>query len=79
MSLQYNAPWSLAGYRANISRKGSASADKGEINIVTDVDIACQQKIIELIEKNFPDDCIIAEEKSNIFDEKRNKWIVDPL
>ena len=52
---------------------------KGEINIVTDVDIACQQKIIELIEKKYPDDCIIAEEKANIFDEKRNKWIVDPL
>ena len=52
---------------------------KGEINIVTDVDIACQQKIIELIKKNYPDDCIIAEEKANVFDEKRNKWIVDPL
>lgn len=52
---------------------------KGEINIVTDVDIACQQKIIELIEKNFPEDHIIAEEKENTFDGNRNKWIVDPL
>lgn len=52
---------------------------KGEIDIVTDVDIACQQKIIELIEEKYPEDSIIAEEKANIFDEKRNKWIVDPL
>lgn len=52
---------------------------KGEINIVTDVDIACQQRIIELIEKQYPDDAIIAEEKENTFDEQRNKWIVDPL
>lgn len=52
---------------------------KGEINIVTDVDIACQKRIIELIEKEYPEDCIIAEEKVNIFDEERNKWIIDPL
>ena len=52
---------------------------KGEIDIVTDVDIACQKKIIELIENSYPDDYVIAEEKSNVFDEKRNKWIVDPL
>lgn len=52
---------------------------KGEINIVTDVDIACQRRIIELIEKQYPDDAIIAEEKENTFGEKRNKWIVDPL
>lgn len=52
---------------------------KGEINIVTDVDIACQKRIIEFIEKSYPDDYIIAEEKDNVFDEKGNKWIVDPL
>jgi myo-inositol-1(or 4)-monophosphatase len=52
---------------------------KGEINIVTDVDIACQRRIIELIEEKYPEDYIIAEEKANVFDEKRNKWIVDPL
>ncbi len=37
------------------------------------------ERIIELIEKSYPDDYIIAEEKDNVFDEKRNKWIVDPL
>jgi myo-inositol-1(or 4)-monophosphatase len=52
---------------------------KGEINIVTDADIACQRRIIELIEKHYPDDSIIAEEKPNVFNDKRNTWIVDPL
>jgi myo-inositol-1(or 4)-monophosphatase len=52
---------------------------KGEINIVTDIDIACQRKIIELIEKHYPHDSIVAEEKPNVFNEKRNTWIVDPL
>ena len=52
---------------------------KGEINLVTEVDIACQKKIIELIDQHFPDDYVIAEEKTNVFDGTRNRWIVDPL
>ncbi|OPY64761.1 MAG: Inositol-1-monophosphatase [Syntrophorhabdus sp. PtaU1.Bin050] len=52
---------------------------KGEINLVTDVDLACQHRIIELLEESFPDDYIIAEEKPNSFDGGKNKWIVDPL
>lgn len=52
---------------------------KGEINLVTEVDIACQKKIIELIDEHFPDDYVIAEEKTNVFDGTRNRWIVDPL
>jgi len=52
---------------------------KGEINIVTDVDMACQEKLISLISENFPDEEIISEEKSNNFHEKSKKWIIDPL
>jgi len=52
---------------------------KGEINLVTDVDIACQEKIIELIKKDFPDDDVISEEKANLYEGERNRWIIDPL
>lgn len=52
---------------------------KGEINIVTDVDLACQKTIIDLIEKHYPRDHVIAEEKQNVFDSEFNKWIIDPL
>ncbi len=52
---------------------------KGEINLVTDVDFACQEQIIKLIQKNFPEDNIISEEQINRFDKKANRWIVDPL
>jgi myo-inositol-1(or 4)-monophosphatase len=52
---------------------------KGEIDLVTDVDMACQERIIELIKKAFPDDDIISEEKKNDFNGKKNRWIVDPL
>lgn len=52
---------------------------KGEINLVTDVDLACQKKIVGLIKKRFPDDNIIAEEQTNRFDVGPNRWIIDPL
>jgi len=52
---------------------------KGTIDLVTDVDMACQEIIISLIKDNFPDDDIISEEKKNYFEEDKNRWIVDPL
>jgi myo-inositol-1(or 4)-monophosphatase len=59
--------------------KGFEIRHKGEINLVTEVDIACQAKIIELIKERFPEDEIIAEEKDNSYTGRENRWIVDPL
>ncbi len=52
---------------------------KGEINIVTDVDMACQERIVGLIRSAFPDDVVISEEQENSFSAPGNRWIVDPL
>lgn len=52
---------------------------KGEINLVTDVDLSCQARIIEMIKESFPEDEIIAEEKDNTFVSGKNRWIIDPL
>ncbi|HOJ44134.1 MAG TPA: inositol monophosphatase family protein, partial [Syntrophorhabdaceae bacterium] len=60
------------GKRINIRHKGT-------IDLVTDVDMACQEEIIRLIKDNFPDDDIISEEKKNYFEGDRNRWIIDPL
>ncbi len=60
-------------------RESHSIVHKGEINIVTDVDIACQERIVNLISRRFPDDHIIAEEKDNVFEDERNRWIVDPI
>jgi myo-inositol-1(or 4)-monophosphatase len=60
-------------------KRGFAIHHKGEINLVTDVDIACQDMIISVITKHFPEDDIIAEEKTNRFEGDRNRWIVDPV
>ncbi|MEN2983841.1 MAG: inositol monophosphatase family protein [Dictyoglomaceae bacterium] len=48
-------------------------------NLVTKADRLSEEKIIELINKNFPDHSILSEEKGYI---KRNTlyhWIIDPL
>jgi myo-inositol-1(or 4)-monophosphatase len=52
---------------------------KGEINIVTDVDLACQERMMSLIARRFPNDRVISEEKDNIFDGGGNRWIIDPI
>ncbi len=52
---------------------------KGEINLVTNVDFECENRILELLRENFPDDEVISEEKANVYEPGRNRWIVDPL
>ena len=52
---------------------------KGEINLVTNVDLACQERIIDMIKERFPGDEIISEEKHNRLTDKRDRWIIDPL
>jgi myo-inositol-1(or 4)-monophosphatase len=52
---------------------------KGEINIVTDVDIECQTHIMERIAREFPDDTVISEEKANKYEGTANRWIIDPI
>lgn len=52
---------------------------KGAIDLVTDVDIACQERIIKLIRKRYPGDDIVSEEQLNRFDGTQNRWIIDPL
>jgi len=52
---------------------------KGAINLVTNVDLECQARILELVGENFPDDEVISEEKTNAYEPGKNRWIVDPL
>jgi myo-inositol-1(or 4)-monophosphatase len=52
---------------------------KGDINLVTNVDIECESRILELLKENFPDDEVISEEKTNTYAAGKSRWIVDPL
>jgi myo-inositol-1(or 4)-monophosphatase len=52
---------------------------KGEIDIVTEVDMKCQERIMEMIGNRYPKDLIISEEKENVFHGTGNRWIIDPV
>ncbi len=52
---------------------------KGSINLVTDVDHACEKAIVEIIQGAYPDHDILAEEGSGKRKDSEYKWVIDPL
>jgi myo-inositol-1(or 4)-monophosphatase len=52
---------------------------KGEIDLVTDVDLAAEQMIVLHIRSAFPDHAIQAEEQHSTFQNGACTWIIDPL
>lgn len=52
---------------------------KDEINLVTEVDKACEQLIISEIQKLYPEHDILAEEGGGTRRHSDYKWIIDPL
>lgn len=64
------------GRKINISKKG-------DINLVTEADLASEKYIIEKISSYFPKHSILAEESGEslviIEDDNARKWIIDPL
>lgn len=52
---------------------------KGDINIVTEIDILCEQKIIEIIKDHYPEHSILSEERGEILTKSDFKWIIDPI
>ncbi|MCS7281573.1 MAG: inositol monophosphatase [Desulfobacterota bacterium] len=52
---------------------------KGSINLVTNVDLECQEKIVSMIRSEFPEDDILSEEGTNTISSAKRKWIIDPL
>ena len=67
-----------------VQRLGVAKiASKGDINLVTEADIAAEELIIERIRSHYPQHGILAEESGEaiLVGGKRSewKWIIDPL
>jgi myo-inositol-1(or 4)-monophosphatase len=52
---------------------------KGEIDLVTAVDRACESAIVDLLRRRFPDHDIVAEETDLERRGSRHVWFVDPL
>ena len=53
---------------------------KGAINLVTSVDRESERRIVEILQRKFPDHSILAEEETNLVGAERDHcWIIDPL
>ena len=52
---------------------------KGATDLVTEVDVRAEQTIVALLRARFPTHQILAEEGSVGGDDRRHRWIVDPL
>jgi myo-inositol-1(or 4)-monophosphatase len=52
---------------------------KGEINLVTEVDMICEGRIIEIIKEAFPEHNILTEETPMPEGSSPYRWIIDPL
>ena len=52
---------------------------KGRGNIVTDVDLQVEEKLISVIMKEYPDHGILAEETANKAGDFEYLWVIDPL
>ncbi len=52
---------------------------KGDINLVTEMDMRSERTIVELLRASFPDHGIVAEEETTIRNSSGFTWIIDPL
>lgn len=65
--------------RERSQKIGKISA-KGKFDLVTEVDLLCEQEIIRIIKKRFPDHEFLAEESgASKGPSSPSKWIIDPL
>ena len=56
----------------------SGISKKGEIDLVTEADVASEKAVIDVITSHFPDDMILSEEAGEQGEADR-VWIIDPL
>lgn len=52
---------------------------KGEIDLVTEVDLDVERMFRALVARRFPDHIVLAEEMGEIGAESRYRWVFDPL
>jgi myo-inositol-1(or 4)-monophosphatase len=64
--------------RENIHGKREI-AFKGDINLVTEMDMRSERAVVKILLASFPDHGIIAEEETTIRNGSGYTWIIDPL
>ncbi|HKY07260.1 MAG TPA: inositol monophosphatase family protein [Candidatus Binatia bacterium] len=76
-----DAAWRAASAGADIIHSKWRQPHSIDIDLVTSVDRAAEQRIVEILNKEFPDHAILAEEETTITGGVANgyRWIIDPL
>ena len=52
---------------------------KGEIDLVTEADLAAEKIVLEIVGHNFPQDNILSEEAGRRDEASHRTWLIDPL
>lgn len=52
---------------------------KGEIDLITEIDLRSEQRITKILEREYPDHDILAEEGEGLNRKAEYRWIIDPL
>ena len=52
---------------------------KGEINLVTEMDMCSERTIVDMLRDAFPDHGVVAEEETKLSNASGYIWIIDPL
>lgn len=68
-----------AGVALSYFRKGIEAEQKDDESPVTLADKESERALIELIEKDFPQHSILAEESGRQERDRSNRWIIDPI
>lgn len=65
--------------KENFEGNFKISSKEVESNLVTEIDNKSEQKIFEIIKKDFPDHYILSEEAGALVTKSEYKWIIDPI
>ena len=63
----------------HMSGERQLSYKEGRANIVTEVDVLVEKKVIDLLRSEYPDHNILSEESPAVTNDSRYTWVVDPL
>jgi histidinol phosphatase-like enzyme (inositol monophosphatase family) len=63
----------------DFQRKGVPAETKADESPVTAADRACEQLIVDLISREFPDDGVLGEEGASRPGRSGRRWIIDPI
>lgn len=69
----------LDNFLSSVARKGAVSHDKGERDVVTDIDFQIEKYLLAELKQYFPTDNIISEEFNSDNTLNGRSWTIDPV